>query len=232
MACQLPFDKTCWPNLTSDIDLAKMQICADAAVAFIWAKTGQRFGYCPVIARPCPQPCNQTMWYPLWDGTAWRNTTCGCLGSCKRIGPSVIHLNGPVFSITQIIVEGVVLAPSMYTLEGDYLYMDSCASWPTQNLQCGLGEPDTWSVEYLRGFAPPAGTGLAVGLLAKEFFTACGNGKCRLPARVQSIIRAGVQQQIISPEDLFEMGITGIPEVDLFIRTWNPKGVTSGPIVL
>lgn len=228
--CKLPVAKECWPELTSDLDLAKMQICADAAAEFIWEKTGQRFGYCPVIVRPCPSPFAKSV-YPLWDGVDWRQTGCGCRQKCDRRGPSIIHLPGPVYEVTLVEVDGECVPETEWSVEGDYLYKADCTPWPVQNLLCPLGQPNTWSVEYLRGYAPPAGTALAVGMLAKEFFNACGKGKCRLPNRVQSIVRQGVNMQIINTKEILDEGLTGIPEVDFFIRTWNPRGVTGSAIV-
>lgn len=215
-----------------------MQEAADTATRILWALTGRQFGVCPVIARPCPGRCTNDVdfgygpgWWPVWENGAWRNLMCACGSRCQRTGPTVIHLPGPVQSVTKVTVEGVDLAPESYTLEGDFLYRAAGQAWPQQNLRAPLGEPGTWSVEYQRGTPPPPGAGLAVGKLALEFFNACSGGRCRLPARVQQISRQGVSMQMIDPNDLFGAGLTGISEIDLWIRAHNPNRLQTAPTV-
>jgi hypothetical protein len=41
------------------------------------------------------------------------------------------------------------------------------------------------------------------------------------------VSRQGVQIQRLSPRDLAEMGMTGLPEVDLWVRSVNPHGLAS-----
>lgn len=248
MSCQWPIDRSCWPDLCSEVDMARMQYAADAAVHVLWGLTGRQFGVCPALVRPCPTPCDDDIlarvpifpgaagyagtpgWFPVWEDGAWRNISCGCVGRCSRTGMTVVHLPGPVQAVEAVTIAGEDLDPAGWALEGDYLYRTG-GQWPTQNLRASLGEPGTWSVTYQRGYPPPAGAAVAVGQLALEFFNACSGNKCRLPRRVQTISRQGVSMQMIDPTDLFGAGLTGIDSIDLWIRAVNPARLSAGPKV-
>ncbi|WP_280466811.1 hypothetical protein [Nocardia cyriacigeorgica] len=244
MDCQWPIDRSCWPELCTDTDKERMQYAADCAVFVLWSLTARQFGVCPAVARPCPTPCDDDVLYlgavpgqlvpgpfPVWEGGAWRNISCGCLGRCSRTGLTVVHLPGPVQSVTKVTIEGTDLDPSEWKLEGDYLYRTGGAIWPRQNLRAPAGEPGTWTVTYQRGYPPPPGAATHVGKLALEFFNACSGDECQLPKRVQQITRQGVSIQMIDPTDLFGAGLTGIDTIDMWIRAVNPARVASRPKV-
>ena len=244
MTCTWPVDRTCLPVSESEPERIKQEHAEDLAVSVLWALSGRQFGICPVIARPCPTPCYGTAysdliggpgWFPLWDGANWRNVRCGCTGKCEATGPTVIHLGStkglPIREVTEVRIAGEVVDPSLYSLEGDLLYRRGGAQWPNQDLTLPLDEPGTWSVEYMQGTPPPAGTGTLVALLAKEFLDACGGGKCRLPRRVQTVSRQGVTYNMIDPTDIYRDGLTGLPEVDIWIASVNPHRISRAPRV-
>jgi hypothetical protein len=231
MPCTWPVDRSCLPDVDAELDIARMQEAIDTAVAILWAFTGRQFGQCPRIVRPCPQrDTNDAWWAPGWSWyvelAVWDNTPCGCGPRCRVGGPGVVHLPGPVHSITAVTVGDSVLASTAYRLEGDRLYAMS-GRWPSQNLERPAGEPGTWSVEYLSGLEPPAGAALMVGKLALEFWNACTGGKCRLPPRVESVVRQGVSMKMADPAVLFEDRRTGIREIDLWILAHNPHQMTA-----
>lgn len=232
MACDWEVDRTCLPVAESDPDKIKQQAAEDLAVSVLWALSGRQFGVCPVIARPCPTPCiaydtnwfSGPGWYPIWDQGNWRNVTCGCTGSnCVASGPGVVHLAGPVQSVTEVTIGGVVLDESSYSLEGGLLYRANGGVWPDQNLARPLDEPGTWSVTYEKGIPVPPGVATLAGLLTLEFINACSGGKCRLPRRVQSMTRSGVSYQMVDPTDIYNSGKTGIPEIDIWLAAVNPN---------
>jgi hypothetical protein len=169
-----------------------------------------------------------------WEAGRWVNWPCGCGPQCIASGPRVLHLPGPVSEITAVTLEGVVLAESGYRLEGDLLYRccDNNARWPTQDLGRPLGETGTWSVEYLRGYAPPAGTAKYVGTLAGEFLKACDSGNCRLPRTVSTASRNGVSYRVYDPAVIYANGKTGIPEIDLWLAAVNPNHLAVAPQVI
>ncbi len=244
MSCTWPVDRTCLPVSESEPERIKQEHAEDLAVSVLWALSGRQFASCPVIVRPCPQPCYGTTypdliggpgWTPLWDGQNWRNVRCGCGPRCEASGPTIIHLGSakglPVTSVVEVVINGEVMDPSLYKLEGDLLYRRGGVPWPTQDLTRPLDDEGTWSVEYMQGTPPPAGTGTLVALLAKEFLDACGGGKCRLPRRVQTVSRQGVTYNMIDPTDIYRDGLTGLPEVDIWIASVNPNRLQAAPSV-
>jgi hypothetical protein len=239
MSCSWPVDRTCLPIVTDEVGIAQQTAAENLAVQVLWALSGRQFGVCPVTVRPCPQSCgpytwDQTALLAFWDGANWRNTFCGCGPKCSWLSPYVVHLGVgaalPVQEIIEVVIDGVVLLDTEYRLEGDLLYRIG-AKWPSQNLAAPLDEPGTWSITYTRGFPPPEGTANLVGLLAKEFLTACAGGKCALPRRVQTVSRQGVTYQMVDPTDIYTTGKTGISEIDLWLSAVNPRAMASPPTV-
>jgi hypothetical protein len=241
MTCSWPVDRSCLPSATSDVDKARQAAAEDLAVAILWALSGRQYGVCPTITRPCPTPCVAPMggvllggpgWFPIWDDGNWRNVTCGCAGgNCTRSGPGVVHLPGPVAEVTRVVIGGHEVLPAEYAVEGDFLYRRGGLDWPTQDLARPAGEVGTWQVEYGRGVPVPVGVGVLVGTLALEFLNACSGGKCRLPRRVQSVSRQGVNFQMVDPTDIYRSGLTGIPEIDVWLSSVNPNRLMGAPRV-
>jgi hypothetical protein len=233
-----------------DAALAQRNAAEDTAVSVLWALSGRQFGLCPTLVRPCPEfrPYDRfgsihgygggydgggvTSYVLSWEGDRWLNWPCGCFGGrCRVNGPGKIHLPGPAHSITEVRIEGSVVDPSTYVLEsGDVLYRVGHA-WPSQDLSRPVGQPNTWTVEYLRGMPPPAGVANMVGTLANEFLNVCSGGKCRLPRNIVGVTRAGVSYQVYDPKQIYEAGKTGLPEIDLWLSAINPAHITQAPTV-
>lgn len=232
MPCDWPVDRSCLPVAESELDKVRQQDAEDLAVSVLWALSGRQFGVCPVRSRPCLTPClsYDTNWfsgpsfYPIWEDGHWRNITCGCGPKCAAVGPSVIHLAGPVVSVTEVNIEGAVLDESSYSLEGNLLYRTNGQVWPDQDLTRPLPEPGTWSVTYEKGVPVPAGVSVLVGILALEFLNACTGGKCRLPRRVETVSRQGVSYRMVDPADIYAARKTGISEIDIWLSSVNPHG--------
>lgn len=249
MSCGWPVDRTCLPELplddTSpeyDIALANRNAAENLAVHVLWALSGRQFGDCPVIARPCPSPpryawrsgssYDQSVapWTPTFAYGRWTNVPCGCAGStCVESGPNLIHLAGPAGAVTEVKINGVVLAPSNYAQEGNRLYRLD-APWPRQDLSKPAGADGTWTVTYVQGNPPPAYVGKLVGSLAAEMILACNGNKCRLPRTVVATSRGGVSH-VFDPSRMLSLGYTGLSECDSWIAAVNPNRLQSGPRV-
>jgi hypothetical protein len=200
------------------------------------ALTAGRVGGCSTKVRPCSAAyCDGAGVYweqgylrPVnWSGT-WTNMACGCLNACYH--GNGIELQGPVGRVDEVKIDGVVLAPTAYYVNGRHLYRTDGTAWPsTQNMTVPDTQPGTFSVTYLRAY-PVDGLGAyAAGVLACEFAKACSGGKCRLPSGVTEISRAGVTMTIAS--GAFPDGLTGIREVDAYIMAWNPNRVRQASAV-
>lgn len=193
----------------------------------LWALSGRRFGPCPVTVRPCvgggcPDPCG----YP--PGVAfWVNVSCGCGYRCGGgCGPRYeISLPGPVHAVTEVKIDGAVLVSSAYRVSNrrSLIRQDGGVWPPTQAYQLPDGQPNTWSVSYLRGDPVPAAGNYAAGTLAVEIAKACQGSKCKLPQRVQSISRQGVELALLDPMDFLDEGRTGLPDVDQWLAAVNPQ---------
>lgn len=234
----------------------------DAALQFatltLWAATGRQFGPCSVTIRPCqtkeaaqqyrayPVPSftgfggNDSTWGPYIDGDGtWRN--CGCGPSCCCRPSCEIVLRGPVASITEIEVDGVLVASSAYRVdkaEGAFrLVRTDGMCWPTcQDFDAAAGETGSFTVEYTIGRLVPQSVLNAVSLLACEIAKGLNGGACGLPSRVQSLTRQGVTVEMANIDAavaMFQSGITtGNDLVDRVIRIFNPTGRTRNWVIM
>lgn len=135
-----------------------------------------------------------------------------------------------VRAITQVKVDGAVIAASDYRLRGNYLFAARRADgtvrgWPCWNdLLAADTAVDTFSVAYTHGADPPASMRRAAAMLAFEFakgWTPSCAGDCRLPSRITTISRAGTTFAIIDPLTMFKDGLIGIPDIDVLIQAVN-----------
>ena len=249
MSCDWPVDRGCLPELPPEDDptyeerLAEQNAAEDLAVQILWALSGRQFGVCETLVRPCPpEACGGGMRAgSTWDQTAtpyiptyeygrWVNYTCGCSTRCNAAGPRTIHLPGPVQGIVTVTINGEVIDPSEYVLEGDILYRKG-GQWPPQDYNKPLDEDGTWSILYLKGNPVPAAAGVFVGLLAKEFLAACSGDTCRLPRNVVMTTSRGITKTY-DPSAMYANGKTGLSEIDMWLSAINPYAILSAPRVL
>lgn len=91
---------------------------------------------------------------------------------------------------------------------------------------------EDFTVTYDYGIAPPAGGVRAAATLGAQLaLAACGSKNCRLPKRVTSITRQNVTLAVLDPMEFITKGQTGLPDVDLWIASVNPKGQRRRPAV-
>ena len=210
------------------------------ATYVLWAATGRRFGLCESTVRPC-QAADPLLYRtygvgPYGGGEFLTTSTsagivltylggAGCAG-CRVLD---LPLPGPVDSVTEVRLDGVVFAD--WRLDVDRLVRTDGQAWPGQDLTLPAGDPGTWDVTYVRGVPVPALLNDAAGRYACEVAKSAIDGTCQLPSRIASISRQGVDVQFVSSEDYLEKGLTGYAEVDQLIRAFNPHGLTSRPRV-
>lgn len=170
--------------------------------------TGRRWGgVCDDTYRPC----------------------CGCdYGSCECRPANTLDLPGrPVVAIAELKVDGVAWDPATYEVR-DRRWLVTVRDPSTgvrpiiprcQDLTLPTTEVGTVEVSYSYGSLPPQAGITSCAVLAYEFalaWTPALANQCRLPRRVTSITRQGITVAMIDPLSLFEKGLTGIADVDLW----------------
>lgn len=124
----------------------------------------------------------------------------------------------PVREILSVKEYGKVVDPSTYTLRNNtYIVKNNGLTWSMDPI-------NELEVTYVHGNPPPqAGISAAI-LLANEFILSeLEPESCSLPKRITSITRQGLSMTMLDPQDFLENGLTGVEEVDLFIKTANPN---------
>lgn len=241
--CAWPVNTTCvpgWDDYPADVQEA----ATDWATYILWALSGRQFSPCPVTIRPCGPRCTGPNGYLTWpvnagsvtggnppwmipwiDNGLWRN--CGCTGGCSCKATCEVALPGPVAQIDEVIVDGVVVPESAYRLDIlkgiPVLVRTDGECWPEcQDMDANLDEAGSFGITYRQGVAVPVAGQLAAGQLAGEFAKACSGADCVLPQQLASLSRNGVEVTVLDPAQLDELGLTGIANVDLWIRAVNP----------
>jgi hypothetical protein len=231
--CDWPFDLGCCQDLDLEtVPDAIVTLSKTWVAEILWAATGRRFGLCEKLVRPCNRGCI-SMPEPsptLVQGT-WFNS-CGCNNpnSCSCGPVCELCLPGPVYDVCEILIDGEVIDPATYRVD-DHRYLlrtggEEC--WPRcQHLDAGINEPGSFAVRYRRGVPVPEGGAYAAGQYLCEVIKQCiGDKSCRLPRNITQINRAGVQVSFSAGSGKFA-GLTGIPEVDMWVGLVNPAGLTS-----
>ena len=230
------------------VDPAVQVAAIEFGTTVMWAATGKQFGLCPQTVRPCGRWCNQSYLGLFWnDGLftpylpyvfngQWRNCWCGCAsgsgpGCCSCEPHCQVYLPGPIASVTEVTQDGFLVDPSAYRVDDNqWLVRTDGTCWPdcqNMSVDAGLGifEDNTMTVTYIRGHAVPQAVLNAAGTLACEYAKACMGGQCRLPGRLSTVARQGVQLTFQNIDELINNMFTGIPEVDMIIKAYNPYGL-------
>lgn len=209
-----------------------------AASDLLYEMSGGQFnGICSRTVRPCARRVVRGRnlggappgWRRSW-GECFCADACGC-GSSGRVDLGAY----PVVDVTEVRVNGVVLDPSRYRLDDRRTLVrladadGTNPGWPTtQRLDLPTTEEGTWSVTIQWGREAPEAGVRAAAVLACEMALACdpeNHSRCRLPKTATSVTREGVSI-VLSPSDFLDRdGKTGIWEVDLFLRAYNPQRI-------
>lgn len=217
------------------------------AVQILHHFSGQQFGLCRRVVRPCRDDCRDsqsvpTAWVngqlqPTLIGGFWYNDPCmKCPSACSCTEVCEVTLPGPIESIVEIRIDGQLLDPADYRVDNRRkLVAQGSFCWPKcQDMTAPAGGPNTWTVEYLRGTPVPEAGRWAAGLLACELVKSCSPDAtdCALPDNVKTVTREGLTLEmapfIIGGADgEIAFGRTGVPEVDMWLTAVNPHKVRS-----
>ncbi len=220
-----------------------------AASELLYGLSGMRFDPCVITLRPCRRDCSNEvspfgsglwpwvdpgMWpRPFLYNGAWFNLACGSCGngcSCGILSEAL--LPGPVHTVTQVKVDGVVLAPAEYRMDNHRLLVrKNHGLWPLcQDLSLDDTEVGTWSVTASFGDDVPVLGQLAVGELGCQLAKFClGDDTCLLPMPVQQLVRQGVTITFLDPNEVFAAGRIGLYQTDLFLQWANPHRLATAP---
>lgn len=243
--CDWTIDTSCCPDWGTYTNTVRDR-ATSWATYMLWVLTGRRFGTCSVTVRPCGTDCAYygggmaypvtadglgTVWGPYIRDGSWFN--CGCAGACSCRPRCSVLLPGPVAAVTEVLVDGAVIPASNYRVDnrGILIGMEGQCFPTCQDMNLAGDVTGTFEVTYLRGTPLPMAGSIAAGILACEFAKSCVGSACGLPQNVQSITRQGIEVQMIDPGQLTQNGLTGIHDVDLFIKAVNPNGLRSRPRV-
>ena len=158
-------------------------------------------------------------------------------GTQDACNPSRVLLSGyPVREITQVKIDGAVLAATEYgLLNWRWLVRKNDGVWPyCQNMSLDDTEDGTWSVSYTYGQNPPIVGQAASAELACELYKACNTDECSLPTGVTRIVRQGV---VIERMAFAAWGLqggiwkTGLPLVDAFLNAVARNGLQRRPTI-
>jgi hypothetical protein len=241
--CDWPIDVSCCPEWETFSATVRGNATA-WATQILDSLTGRRFAQCQVNYRPCGPKCGVWSGYLTWpvnaasvsgsgmpwmipwiDNGIWRN--CGCTGGCSCRARCEVPFPGPVALIAEVMIDGVILDPSAYRLDSyrglPVLVRTDGECWPEcQDMEAGPDEVGAFTITYQPGELLPLAGQIAAGQLACEFAKNCVGQDCALPQQLASMSRNGIEVQVLDPATFLENGLTGIANVDLWVRSVNP----------
>lgn len=233
---------SCPADALNSADEAVAQRAVTSAAEILYALSGRQFGLCEYTVRPCMKkccdPCNligggsvlsgwDTPWVPMLVGGLWYNISCWRCGddcSCGKV--CEIKLPGPVDSIIEVKIDGVVVDPTTYRVDNrKQLVRLGSDCWPTcQNMSVADTETNTFSVKYLKGRPVPEAGKVALTIFANEIAKALNcDTTCKIPARVTTVNRQGMSYTIMDPNNFIKEGKIGLTIPDLWLASMNPK---------
>lgn len=229
-----PVDPACLTDDWESLEPSVRERSLALASATLHRLSGYRVTNCPITVRPCKPACGchapepyiyQGQWMPhIAAGGRWVNS-CGCSNfGCSCTELCAITLPGPIGRVDEVLVGAVDLTAEVKVAGNQLIYTGGgdCPFPSCQDLAADPGEPDTFTVTYINGYAPDSLAAYAAGIMAMEYAKACSGKSCKLPIGTTSVVRQGVSIEIATGS--FPNGMTGIREVDAWISLWRPEG--------
>lgn len=165
--------------------------------------------------------------------TAYRIHPAGIAVEDFDANPRAHRLSPNYAPIRNVLAVERVLSDSLETVEDSWWVQGNNIRFEDRRmtaigLACGpqrLGE--RIRVTYQFGSTITASARRAVLWLAHQFWLEAAGcedcGECQLPGRTTSVQREGLSYTLIDPQDYLREGKTGVPTVDLWIATVNPR---------
>lgn len=180
---------------------------------------------------------------PWLTGDPWSYMCDYCLVSCS---PSLVKLSGyPVREITEVLIDGVVVNPSLYRIHKHrYAMRLDDGRWPLQqDLTLASTEDNTFAITYTYGADPPSLGVSAAAQLACELYKECSGQACALPKGVTRVSRQGITIEKLAFTNWAFTPVrgarggrsigwsTGLPLVDAFLASHNSSGLMRRPVL-
>lgn len=196
---------------------------ADVASEILFVLSGRQFGVATQTVRPrsLRPSCPSRACLGGDGGFPERGGSCGGRTRSIRDGIGV-----PIVGVTELWVDGALLPAGSYRVTPDAIIRTDGGAFPCcQDPDSPRTEAGTLEVTYTWGKQIPDSGVLAAREFACQLALAAAPataGKCRLPARVQTISRQGVTMALLDPQTFLDEGRTGLYLVDLFLGAFNP----------
>lgn len=233
-----------WPANCEALVTATPEItglAAQAASEMLYMLSGQRFSECPTTLRPCREECYGYGWpgwaswwrygtypQPYWNNGTWYNMGCGqCTSGCSCTAISETLLPGPVSSVVEVKVDGVVLVSGVDYRVDDYRKLVRLGDvWPYCNdLNLADTEVGTWSATVVFGEPVPVLGQLAAGELACSFLDFFLGNDCELPNGITDLTRQGISMSFANTSNDLLQIFARFPITYMFLKTFNPNGL-------
>ena len=158
---------------------------------------------------------------PAWSLESIINTLLGGPIATVAGGPGDVGGTSPYILEFDVVALGA--APSVSVTNVDLV--GGAAEVTGDVLEAGcVASAGTWSISYVQGSAPPPGGELAAAMFACQIaLNRCGSDGCVLPQRLKQITREGVSMDFADPLEFLDRGEVGIYEVDLWLKSVNPR---------
>lgn len=216
----------------------EIQEAIDVASEILYYATALQFpGFCTEDLRPCVESACGC--WSDWYGTTLYSPSelgrgcngCSCCDNYKRLNLGL----WPIHSVINVDIEGDTISPALYHVEDNRFLVWTPQppdydrpSWPAcQERDRPTGAPNTFTVTVQYGLRPPPAGKRAARVLACEYIALCRGQNCALPPGVRGITKQGVSIDMTDPSELRQLGLFGIPAVDFFLTTYNPKKIQS-----
>lgn len=208
-----------WDGLTAE----QQQTATALAWRSLRLLTGGLLGNPPVLVRPCRSTCaGLDVTHPYVVDGEWYNATCQHGDDCGCLYVPSIRLPGRAAEIVSVVEGGATLNAVSYRLVNGRDLWRLDGNWPLcQDLAQPADGPDALAITYIPGVKPETDGLYVAGVLACEFGKAVSGTRCRLPSSVTSVVRQGVSMEFTS--GMFAGGVTGIREVDAYVKALNPN---------
>jgi hypothetical protein len=148
--------------------------------------------------------------------------------SAHRLTPNYTPLRR-VVSVERVSEDEIEPVTSGWYLAGDHIRFDGSSRNTWTNIICSSRTTggERLRVTYQFGSTITASARRAVLWFAHQIWLESADcdecGECQLPGRTTSVQREGLSFTLLDPQDYLRDGKTGLPSVDLWISSTNPR---------